>query len=165
MHLQVGMGWHAQCKQSAKLARTHLQAGESWDRFLPKFRKRNVQRKKPAVVREKKVYTPFPPPQTPSKLDLQLESGVSNRGLQGQSQLNSVNFVRHQDVWSNLAAASTTSAVQLGPVGGRECQIQLGYCRCRGKGNLNAVTGTGATGESSVNPGLASGTPLSGLSC
>ena len=40
-----------------------------------------MQRKKPTVVREKKVYTPFPPPQTPSKLDLQLESGVSNIGL------------------------------------------------------------------------------------
>ncbi len=65
---------------------THLQAGESWDRFLPKFKKRNVQRKKPAVVREKKAYTPFPPPQTPSKLDLQLESGVSfGKGLQVQA--------------------------------------------------------------------------------
>lgn len=44
-------------------------------RFLPKFKKRNVPRRKPLVVREKKAYTPFPPPQQPSKVDLQLESG------------------------------------------------------------------------------------------
>jgi ribosomal RNA assembly protein len=44
-------------------------------RFLPKFKKKNVQRRKPAKVREKKEYTPFPPPQQPSKVDLQLESG------------------------------------------------------------------------------------------
>lgn len=109
-------------------------AQESWDRFLPKFKKKNVQRKKPKKVgqrgtgwavrcrcrsraqkrrktnwsnwhgraansqscrcllpdisppslpsppsppqvREKKDYTPFPPPQQPSKEDLMLESG------------------------------------------------------------------------------------------
>ena len=48
---------------------------ESWDRFLPKFKKKNVQRKKPKVIRQKKEYTPFPPPQMPSKVDLQIESG------------------------------------------------------------------------------------------
>jgi len=50
-------------------------AKESWDRFLPKFKKKNVKRKKKKVKKEKKPYTPFPPPQPPSKLDLQLESG------------------------------------------------------------------------------------------
>ncbi|KAH9305117.1 hypothetical protein KI387_009521, partial [Taxus chinensis] len=49
-------------------------AGENWDRFLPKFKKRNVKQKK-AKQKEKKPYTPFPPPQQPSKIDLQLESG------------------------------------------------------------------------------------------
>ena len=62
-------------------------------RFLPKFKKKNVKRKKPAVAaaaaaaageggegavavkKKKKEYTPFPPPQQPSKVDLQLESG------------------------------------------------------------------------------------------
>ncbi|CAL1373257.1 unnamed protein product [Linum trigynum] len=47
---------------------------ESWDRFLPKFNKKNVQRKKPKK-KEKKEYTPFPPPQQPSKFDIQLETG------------------------------------------------------------------------------------------
>lgn len=33
------------------------------------------KRKKPLVIREKRVYTPFPPAQTPRKVDLQIESG------------------------------------------------------------------------------------------
>ncbi|XP_010250279.1 PREDICTED: KRR1 small subunit processome component [Nelumbo nucifera] len=49
-------------------------ANENWDRFLPKFKKKNVQKKK-VKAKEKKPYTPFPPPQQPSKIDLQLESG------------------------------------------------------------------------------------------
>jgi len=58
-----------------ELAKDPAMAEENWDRFLPKFKKRNVPRRKPLVVREKKPYTPFPPPQQPSKVDLQLESG------------------------------------------------------------------------------------------
>ncbi|KAH3681022.1 hypothetical protein WICMUC_000003 [Wickerhamomyces mucosus] len=57
-------------------------ANEDWSRFLPMFKKRNVQRKKPKQVKdeeqkkkEKKVYTPFPPAQLPRKVDLQIESG------------------------------------------------------------------------------------------
>ncbi|ETV95139.1 hypothetical protein H310_11407 [Aphanomyces invadans] len=50
-------------------------AGENWDRFLPVFKKKNVQTKKPHVVREKKAYTPFPPAPTPSKIDKEIESG------------------------------------------------------------------------------------------
>ncbi|CAK9174977.1 unnamed protein product [Ilex paraguariensis] len=49
-------------------------ANENWDRFLPNFKKKNVKRKK-VRSKEKKQYTPFPPPQQPSKIDLQLESG------------------------------------------------------------------------------------------
>ncbi|RZC85139.1 hypothetical protein C5167_007752 [Papaver somniferum] len=47
---------------------------ESWDRFLPKFKKKNVKQKK-AKSKEKKPYTPYPPPQEPSKIDMELESG------------------------------------------------------------------------------------------
>ena len=48
---------------------------ESWDRFLPKFKKKNVQTKKARKVSQKKEYTPFPPQQQPSKIDLAIESG------------------------------------------------------------------------------------------
>ena len=40
---------------------------ENWDRFLPEFKKKNVQRKKPHVVKEKKAYTPFPPRSSPPR--------------------------------------------------------------------------------------------------
>ncbi|WFC98860.1 ribosomal RNA assembly protein krr1 [Malassezia yamatoensis] len=58
-----------------ELAKDPNLAHESWDRFLPKFKKTNVKAKKPKEQIKKKVYTPFPPPQQPSKIDLQLESG------------------------------------------------------------------------------------------
>mmetsp|Transcript_19235 Transcript_19235/g.30057 ORF Transcript_19235/g.30057 Transcript_19235/m.30057 type:complete len:108 (+) Transcript_19235:492-815(+) len=46
------------------------------DRFLPKFKKKNVKTKKPKEKKETvKQYTPFPPPQQQSKIDMQLESG------------------------------------------------------------------------------------------
>ena len=68
---------------------------EDWSRFLPTFQKKTVARRTPLQSQKekekkqdtptatnnnsnntkKKVYTPFPPPQTPSKVDLQLESG------------------------------------------------------------------------------------------
>jgi ribosomal RNA assembly protein len=58
-----------------ELAKDPALAEENWQRFLPNFKKKNVQRKKPRKIREKKVYTPFPPPIQPSKVDLALESG------------------------------------------------------------------------------------------
>lgn len=57
-----------------ELAKNPALANENWDRFLPKFKKKNVKQKKPKT-KEKKPYTPFPPPQQPSKIDLELESG------------------------------------------------------------------------------------------
>ena len=53
-------------------------AGESWDRFLPHFKKRSLSKRRvPLKVtdKSKKVYTPFPPPQEKSKVDMQIESG------------------------------------------------------------------------------------------
>ncbi|BBN00091.1 ribosomal RNA assembly protein [Marchantia polymorpha subsp. ruderalis] len=57
-----------------ELAKDPELAEQNWDRFLPKFKKRNVKQKK-VKEQKKKTYTPFPPPQQPSKVDLQLESG------------------------------------------------------------------------------------------
>lgn len=57
-----------------ELAKDPILKNESWDRFLPKFKNKNVQRKK-TKIKEKKTYTPFPPPQAESKIDKQLESG------------------------------------------------------------------------------------------
>ena len=76
---------------------------ESWERFLPTFKKKNVKRRKPHQLveeeqkkktkkeanndndgeaatttkkkKKKKSYTPFPPAQLPSKIDKQLDSG------------------------------------------------------------------------------------------
>ncbi|KAG8577796.1 hypothetical protein GDO81_010298 [Engystomops pustulosus] len=49
---------------------------QNWDRFLPKFRQKNLsKRKEPMKKRIKKEYTPFPPPQLPSKMDKEIESG------------------------------------------------------------------------------------------
>ena len=59
-----------------ELAKDPNLAQEDWSRFLPQFKKKNTsKRKKPHVICKKKVYTPFPPAQLPSKVDLQLESG------------------------------------------------------------------------------------------
>ena len=82
-----------------ELAKDPKLSQESWDRFLPTFKKKNVPRRKPhqqkllqqgnnndtassnpntqgkSTKPKKKSYTPFPPAQTPSKIDLQLESG------------------------------------------------------------------------------------------
>ncbi|PRQ40396.1 putative K domain, type 1 protein [Rosa chinensis] len=49
---------------------------ENWDRFLPKFNKKNVNQPKPKQSKKKKPeYTPIPPPQPPSKVDIQLATG------------------------------------------------------------------------------------------
>lgn len=58
-----------------ELAKKPELAEEDWSRFLPMFKRRNVARKKPKKVKEKKIYTPFPPAQLPRKVDLQIESG------------------------------------------------------------------------------------------
>ena len=58
---------------------------ENWERFLPHFKKRTLsKRKKPLKItdKSKKLYTPFPPPQEKSKIDLQIESGEYFLGRQ-----------------------------------------------------------------------------------
>ena len=48
--------------------------GENWDRFLPKFKQVKINRKK-KTIKEKKVYTPFPPEQTLREEDKKMETG------------------------------------------------------------------------------------------
>ena len=60
-----------------ELAKDPELANESWDRFLPNFRKRTLSsRRKPLRVtdKSKKVYTPFPPAPEKSKLDIEIET-------------------------------------------------------------------------------------------
>mmetsp|Transcript_97246 Transcript_97246/g.275138 ORF Transcript_97246/g.275138 Transcript_97246/m.275138 type:complete len:374 (-) Transcript_97246:42-1163(-) len=47
---------------------------ENWDRFLPHFKKRNIQRKK-TKIKKKKTKDVFPPQPQPRKEDLMMESG------------------------------------------------------------------------------------------
>jgi len=58
-----------------ELAKDEKLKNEDWERFLPKFSKKNVKRKKPVKKKASKPYTPFPPAQLPRKVDLQLETG------------------------------------------------------------------------------------------
>lgn len=62
-------------------------ANENWERFLPHFKKRTLsKRRKPLKVtdKSKKTYTPFPPPQEKSKVDLLIESGEYFLGKQAK---------------------------------------------------------------------------------
>ena len=62
-------------------------ATENWERFLPHFKRRTLsKRRKPLKVtdKSKKPYTPFPPPQEKSKVDLQIESGEYFLGKQAK---------------------------------------------------------------------------------
>ncbi|XP_055917254.1 KRR1 small subunit processome component homolog [Eupeodes corollae] len=59
-----------------ELAKDPKLANEDWSRFLPKFKNKNIsKRKQPKNKKAKKEYTPFPPEQPESKIDKQLASG------------------------------------------------------------------------------------------
>jgi ribosomal RNA assembly protein len=60
-----------------ELSKDERLKNESWDRFLPKFRKINKSAKTPkkAKIDKKKDYTPFPPTQTLRKEDVEMQSG------------------------------------------------------------------------------------------
>ncbi|KAL8579375.1 ribosomal RNA assembly protein krr1 [Nucella lapillus] len=48
---------------------------QSWERFIPKYKNKNVKRKVPLKIKRKKEYTPFPPPQLERKEDRELATG------------------------------------------------------------------------------------------
>lgn len=58
-----------------ELLKNHKLKDESWDRFLPTFKTKNVKRKAPKKKKAKKAYTPFPPPQLERKVDRELATG------------------------------------------------------------------------------------------
>ncbi|CAM1511607.1 Fc.00g091200.m01.CDS01 [Cosmosporella sp. VM-42] len=70
-----------------ELAKDPELANESWDRFLPNFKKKTLSRRRvPLNVTDKtkKTYTPFPPAPEKSKVDLQIESGEYFLGKQAK---------------------------------------------------------------------------------
>ncbi|KAI8946888.1 ribosomal RNA assembly protein KRR1 [Xylaria longipes] len=71
-----------------ELAKDPLLKNESWDRFLPNYKKRSLSKRlKPHRVSEKKPYTPFPPAAEPSKVDLQLEAGEYHIGRDAKKRM------------------------------------------------------------------------------
>jgi ribosomal RNA assembly protein len=68
--------WHLQSLMIRReLAKDPKLSNENWDRFLPKFKKKNVKQKTPKPEKKKEEKSPFPPAQTPRKVDIQLETG------------------------------------------------------------------------------------------
>ncbi|SBT31776.1 KRR1 small subunit processome component, putative (KRR1) [Plasmodium ovale wallikeri] len=61
-----------------ELAKNEQLKNENWEKYLPNFKKRNVQRKKNKQIldkRNKKKKNLFPPDQLPRKIDIQMETG------------------------------------------------------------------------------------------
>lgn len=55
-----------------ELAKDSELRSQSWERFLPQFKHKNVnKRKEPKKKSVKKEYTPFPPPQPESQVSAQ----------------------------------------------------------------------------------------------
>lgn len=52
-----------------ELEKDPLLKNQPWDRFLPKFKPKNLsKRRKPMIKKIKKPYTPFPPAQPETKV-------------------------------------------------------------------------------------------------
>jgi len=83
-----------------ELAKDPALVNENWDRFLPKFKSKNVQRKK-TKIKEKKPYTPFPPQQTESKVDKQLASGEYFLKKDEQAEKKQQDKIRKQEEQTN----------------------------------------------------------------
>lgn len=82
-----------------ELAKDPLLKNENWERFLPKFNKKNIsKRKQPKNKTVKKPYTPFPPPQQESKIDKQLATGeYFLKDIQKRDKKRKVQEVRHEE--------------------------------------------------------------------
>ncbi|KAL7628918.1 ribosomal RNA assembly protein krr1 [Parahypoxylon ruwenzoriense] len=73
-----------------ELAKDPELAHENWERFLPNYKKRSLSKRiVPYKVtdKSKKVYTPFPPPQEKSKVDLQIEAGEYHIGKEAKKRI------------------------------------------------------------------------------
>lgn len=60
-----------------ELAKDPSKAGEDWSKYIPQYKKKNIQTKKPKKVVKKKSSneSPFPKENLPRKEDLQMETG------------------------------------------------------------------------------------------
>ncbi|XP_003699413.1 KRR1 small subunit processome component homolog dbe [Megachile rotundata] len=82
-----------------ELAKDPKLKNENWERFLPRFSSKNIsKRKQPKKKKEKKPYTPFPPPQTESKIDKMIASGeYFLKEEQKRAKLKKEQEARHQE--------------------------------------------------------------------
>lgn len=73
-----------------ELAKDPELVNESWDRFLPDYRGRNLSKRRvPFKVTDKakKTYTPFPPAMEKSKVDMQIEAGEYHIGRDAKKRI------------------------------------------------------------------------------
>ncbi|RYP45690.1 hypothetical protein DL768_007989 [Monosporascus sp. mg162] len=84
-----------------ELAKDPELAHESWDRFLPNYKKRSLSRRRvPFKVTDKakKAYTPFPPAPEQSKVDKQLEAGEYHIGREAKKRIAQEERIEKQKV-------------------------------------------------------------------
>lgn len=80
---------------------------QNWDRFIPKYTKTNIKKKR-VVVKPKKEYTPFPPPQMPRKIDLEMETGEYwSKNLKSTPKL--MESTKDRETNENIDTANTTN--------------------------------------------------------